>query len=130
MSEPRPRPSDTALAVLLVGLALRGGADLLEPPARARLDAILREAGVPRGRQARSARPQLLAYLESLELDAEAIRALEGTLLTEIEQDRRRARRACGRLLGAPASTFENRRSEAPKGTLRLSDMAPARRLR
>lgn len=125
-----PAPSDASIAVLLIGLACRGGAHLLKAPARARLDGILVEAGVPAGTDPRSAAPQLLAYLEGLDVDAPALQGLESMLLSDIEQDRRRARRACGRLLGASAPVFASRTAAAPKGTLRVADMAPPRRLR
>lgn len=123
-------PTDAEIAVLLVGLACRGGAHLLKAPARARLDAIMAEAGVEVGSDPRSAGPQLLAYLEGLQVNEEAIRTLESMLLSDIEQDRRRARRACGRLLGAPAPFLARSAGKAPKGTLRVAEMAPPRRLR
>lgn len=125
-----PAPSEGAIAVVLIGLACRGGAHLLQAPARARLADIMAAAGVAPDVPPDQAQPQLLAYLQGLDIDPKALADLEAAMLQDIDQDKRTARRASRRLLGGTASHFEARSAQAPLGTLRVADMAPPRRLR
>jgi len=130
MTPNAPAPSEGAIAVLLIGLACRGGAHLLQAPARARLAQIMAAAGVPADVAPAQAQPQLLAYLQGLDVDPKELADLEAAMLQDIDQDKRVARRASRRLLGGTVSRFEARTAQAPTGTLRVTDMAPPRRLR
>lgn len=125
-----PEQVDGAVACMLIGLACRGAAHLLEAPAQARLAAIFEAAGVPAGTSGPDAAPALLAYLEDLNLDPKVLQEMEAALLRDIETQKQGDRRASTRLLGGRAMHFQARTALPAPGTIRVGNLAPPRRLR